>query len=300
MKSAFLVALVLAPAALAAESQETAWHLNLPESGLVPSAASFEMFSYLRETHGPGKLAMQSYSFSLPLADPRRSGYRDWALAAGLDTRITHMHARAFHLRKRELYSFSLPMAATRRYADGDRLMVAFAPTLASDFVKWDRSFTVNGMAQYTWKVNDRFSWSLGLGVVPRYVSYGMLPLVAFDWQPDDYWTIRLSRLGLTALRDMGNGVSAGVFARAAGGSWTVETEEPDTRMFRVRSLVAGGTVQWDFSRPGERKRILYASVGMPVLTTAEFCRFNAPKETMGKHHYKTGVYAAAGVDFRF
>lgn len=299
MKRAAFVSILLAIAGVA-QAITSDLRYNLPANGVSPSAASFEMFSYLHERHGDDSLAMQKYEVSLQLSDPRRSGYKDWMFNAALDLEISHLHAGDFHLRKRELYDFALPLSVIHSFSPARRLVVAAAPTIATDFVKWDRAWSVNGFAEYKITVNDRFSYAFGFAVTPRIISWGIIPAFSFDWKPNDDWRVKLGGARLTVMRELPRGWSAGFFATGVGGSWTVTTEEGNTRIFRVRSLVAGGTAEWDFSRPGQTKRVLSASVGMPIVTTAEFCRFNANKKTLGKRHYGTGVYAAAAVDFRF
>ena len=210
------------------------------------------------------------------------------------------MHAGGFGLRKRELYDFALPLSLIRNYPSGNRLILAAAPTIASDFVKWDRALSMNGLVEYRIKASECFSYAFGVACTPRLVSWGLIPVASFEWQPCDNWNVKLGGARLTVMRDLPRGWSAGFFASGVGGSWAVSADDGNTRLFRVRSLVMGGMAEWDFSRPGQRKRIVNFAVGMPVLTTAEYCRFNASKKTLGKRHYGTGVYATAAIDFRF
>ena len=298
MRTAVLALLLAAAGLSCANTADVRYHL--PATGVMPSSASFEMFSYLHERHGESCLAMQKYGVTVPLSDPRRSGYKEWMFNASFDTSITHMHAGAFQLRKRELFDFALPLSLIRVNGAGNRLILAAAPTIASDFVKWDRALSVNGLVEYRIRQSERFSYAFGAAVTPRLVSWGVIPVFSFEWKPGDAWCVKMGAARLSAMRDLGHGWSVGAFAAGVGGSWTVATEKGDTHLFRVRSLVAGGVAEWDFSRPGQRKRIVNVAVGMPVTTTAEFCRFNANKKTLGKHHYGTGVYASAAVDFRF
>lgn len=273
---------------------------HLPATGVLPSFTSFEMFSYLHERHGEGSLAMQKYSLTLPLSDPRRSGYDNWMFNASFDTEISHVNAAGFDLRKRELFDFALPLSLIRNYPSGNRLILAAAPTIASDFVKWDRALSMNGLVEYRIKASENFSYAFGVAVTPRLVSWGVLPVASFEWKPCEDWNVKLGGARLTVMRDLPHGWSAGLFASAVGGSWTVATDDANTRLFRVRSVVAGFMAEWDFSRPGQRKRVVDLAVGMPLITTAEYCRFNSHKKTLGKHHYGTGIYARAAVDFRF
>ena len=295
-----LFAMLLAAAGIVQGATASGLRYHLPATGVLPSFAAFEMFSYLHERHGNGSLAMQKYSLTLPLSDPRRSGYEAWMFNASFDTEISHMHAGGFDLRKRELFDFALPLSLIRNYPSGNRLILAAAPTIASDFVKWDRALSMNGLAEYRIKASENFSYAFGVAVTPRLVSWGALPVVSFEWKPSEDWNVKLGGARLTVMHTLPRGWSAGLFASAAGGSWTVATDDANTRLFRVRSVVAGCMAEWDFSRPDQRKRVVNLAVGMPIITTAEYCRFNAHKKTLGKHHYGTGIYASAAVDFRF
>ena len=299
MKSAVL-AILLAAAGILLGAPADGVRYHLPATGVMPSSASFEMFSYLHERHGSGSLAMQKYELTLPLSDPRRSGYNEWMFNASFDAEVAPAHAPGFGLRKRELYDFALPLSLIRVYPSTNRLIVAAAPTLASDFVKWERALSMNALVEYRIKASDRFTYAFGAACTPRMLSWGLLPVFSFEWKPSDDWNVKLGDARLTVMRELPRGWSAGFFACGAGGSWAVTTAEGHSRLFRMRTLVMGGMAEWDFSRPGQRKRIVNVAVGMPVLTTAEYCRFNAAKKSLGKRHYGTGVYASAALDFRF
>lgn len=299
MKPAAFASILLTVAGVA-QAATTGLTYHFPSTGVLPTAGSFEMFSYLHERHGGHSLAMQKYELNLQLSDTSRSGYRDWKFSLSLDSEITHMHAGGFDLRKRELYNFALPCTVIHRFKSGNSMIAALAPTLATDFVKWNRAWCLNGMFQYKIKSSEHFSYGFGVVLAPRMFSWCVIPAFSCEWTPNENWRLKLGGGKLAVMRNLGSGWSAGLFAAGSGGSWAVATDDGDTRIFRVRSLVAGATVEWDFSREGQSRRVLSTSVGMPVVTTAEFCRFNANKKTLGKHHYGTGVYAAAALDFRF
>lgn len=278
----------------------TDWHHNLPESGLYPSFASFEFTTNMGERHGGSSLGWQQYGLCVPLADPRKSGGANMMFNASLNAEMTVMDAEGdFDLNRNELYNFTLPLAAIFPRENGDTVVAVVAPALASDFVHKAHSFHVNFLLTYSIKHSDTFSYSVGLGHSPDATIYGIMPVFSFDWQMTPNWALSMSGFRLSVMRDMGAGLELGAFVDGAGGSWAVSTEY-GTRMLRVRSMVLGLTAAYDFSRPGQTKRLATFSVGSTIVTTAEFCRYNSDLDREEGHHYHPGLFVSGAVDFRF
>lgn len=276
------------------------WHHNMPDSGLLPSFVSFELTSNMGERHGGSTLGWQQYGLCVPLADPRRSGGAEVIFNASFNAELTFMDADgAFNLDRNELYKFTLPCAVILPRQNGDTVMAAVAPTLASDFVRNAHCFHVNFLFNYTIKHSETFSYSLGLGYSPDSAVYGMMPLIGFNWKMSDVWTMSLNGARFSVMRDMGDGLELGLFTDVMGGSWAVESEY-GTRMLRVRSLVAGLTAVYDFSQPGETKRVVNLSIGSTVTTMAELCKYNNDHDREEGHHYHPGLFVSGAVDFRF
>lgn len=276
------------------------WRHEMPESGILPSFVSFEYVSRMRERHGGSSLSWQQYSLCVPLADPRQSGGDKWMFNASLNADVTVVDdSGTFALKNTNLYHLSLPLSAIISCNSGNTMIVSVSPTLDSDFAQSAHSFHMNLMTCYRVQRSESFSYGVGLGYAPYAGAWSVMPIVTFDWQMTPEWTLSLSGYSLRAMRDMGQGLSLGAFVQGDGGSWAVKTPQ-GTRLLRIRSLVAGLTAEYDFSREGQTKRIVSLSVGSTLATAADICEFNSDQDRLEAHHYKPGLYVSASLDYRF
>lgn len=314
MKRALILLLVMPPAVWAegwfkdwldntsALAQELShdWRHELPESGVLPSYFNVEYVSRMRERGGGSSISWQQYSLSLPLADPRRSGGENWMFSASFNADVTLLDkSGGLHIQNNDLYHVSLPVSVIVPRSNGNMVVVALSPSFDSDFDQREHSFHMNLLATYTVKKSETFSYSVGLSYAPYAAAWNVMPVFAFDWQMNDDWKMSLSGFCLSVMRDMGQGLSAGLFVQGEGGSWAVSTPE-GTRLLRVRSLVAGFTVEYDFSKEGETKRVASLSLGSSLSTAVDVCKYNSDRDREESHHYQPGLYVSAGVDFRF
>lgn len=298
MKRILYVGMCIATVASAAEN--TTWQYSLPDTGIAPSYASATVISQMGERHGGSKLGMQAFELTLPLSDPRKTAYKDWYINAQLDLRLSLLRTEGnLYLEHDQMYSGSLPITLIRNFASGNRLSVTVAPAVASDFGGTNHFFDVVGGSTYTVKHSDTLSYTVGLGVSPRFATNAVVPMVGFSWQACEDWNVSLRFYKLSAMYRVNERLSVGPFLSGYNHSWMVNTERGD-KIFRFRALVAGVTGEYDFSRAGQRKRIITASVGSTLATTAQFCDRTADKDAVESHHYKPGIYVSAGVDFRF
>ena len=298
MKVTRFAGLLLTTAAIAAG--ETAWRYQMPESGIAPSYTGVTLLSQMGERHGGSKLGMQTFELTLPLADPRQTGYKDWAINAQLDARYTFLQAEGgLRLEHEKMFSASLPITLIRSYAGGNRLSITVAPVVASDFGGTNHFFDVVGGSSYTVKHSETFSYTVGLGVSPRFASYAVVPMVGFIWKASPDWEVSMRFNQLRALYKVDERLSVGPFISGYNHSWMVNTERGD-KIFRFRSLVAGVTGEYDFSGAEQRKRVIRASLGSSLATSAQFCNRTADKDAVETHHYKPGLFLSVGVDFRF
>ncbi len=301
MKS-YVFSVMLASLAVAgAQGMEPTWSYELPETGLMPSAFSYDFTTSMRERHGgESHFAMHEVSLTVPFADPRRSSVRGWNINAELNTAITFVDAEGtLNLESDTLYKLSLPVSLIRTTAEGHRYIIAASPTLASDLECAERCFDLGLFGAYTRKVSETFNFSVGLAVYPRFARQGVIPLFGFEWKPVEDWTIRLKHYRLSAMKSLSERLSAGAFLGAEGGIWAVDTAR-GSRMLSVRSLVMGVTGEYDFSEPGQRKRIITASLGSTLATSVRFHEWSGDGDADEAHHYRPGLYASFGVDFRF
>lgn len=297
-----LMAVMSAGVLTAGDVLSSDWQYNLPESGLMPSYGKFEWFNRMGERHGRGsELSLQSYAITLPLSDPRRTGWENTMLNVQFDAKVTVANTGGgLTLKHDVLYNFTLPVTFIRKEASGNSWTYGVAPELASDAGAVERGFDVAAFAYYTVKKSETFSYSLGLACSPRFAEYFIVPMVRFEWKPDENWNISLKGYELKAMRRVSERLWMGPFLSARGGVWAVETEERGDRIFRVRSLVLGGVLEYDFSSPGQTKRIITASVGSTLTTNAQFMERNARKDAYANHHYRPALHFSLGVDFRF
>lgn len=279
----------------------TEWSYNLPETGLMPSAAEVTVWSDMSERHGKASsLGMQQYDLTIPLSDPRRTNFGPWAFNAALDMEITSLHASgSLQLRKDELYNFNLPLTVIRRMEQGRRLALTLMPSISTDFSSGWNGVALAGAADYLLFESENLTYSVGLLVMPQRLYWGAAPFFSAEWKPTHNWTVKLKGYRLEAMYSFTPRFSAGPVLMGAGNSWAVRTERGN-QLFTVRSLVAGVTGEYDFSAPGQRKRIIKATVGSTLTTTAELNRMDSGKHTVEAHHYHPGLYVSVGMDCRF
>ncbi len=286
-----------------AEVQDAApvWSYDLPDSGLMPSAFSYDFLSSMRERHsGASHFGLQNISLSVPFSDPRKSSVHGWAFNAELASTVSFVDAEgSLDLKSDTLYKFTLPLSFFRKTTAGNRVILAAAPTISSDLERGARCFDFGFFAAWTKPVNKRLSYTLGVAAYPRFARYYAVPVFGFEWKPTEDWTVALKGYRLSAMNALTERFSAGVFAAARGGVWTVETER-GARMLNVQSFVLGVTGEYDFSSAGQRKRIITASLGSTLATSVRFHEYGGERNADEAHHYRPGLYASLGIDCRF
>ncbi len=297
----YSVLLVSALSVVMAQDAEPEWEYHLPETGLLPSAFFVRYVSNMGERHGGSSMGWQQYELTVPFADPRRTGCGDWYVNAALDVKLTHVQASgALEVPQEMLHMMRLPVSLIHPMRGGRRLIMALAPTVTGDGT-WDpHCFDVGGYVNYAVELSDTLSYSVGAAFSPRLMQYGIIPAFSVHWKLAEDWEVNWVGYDLRVMRQMGvEGLSAGVFASGMGGYWSVHTEGGE-RLMRIRTLAMGVALKYDFSRPGQTKRILMAELGSTVATTLDYCRFTRDNERVEGHHFHPGFYVAAGVDFRF
>ncbi len=292
-----LASLSVAGAQVAAPS----WTYSLPDTGLLPSAFSYEFASTMRERHnGDSHFGVHSMSLTVPFSDPYKSFVRGWAVNAELTNTISFVDAEgSLNLREDTLYKFTLPLSLIRKTQKDERYIISLAPTISSDMVSAARCFDLGLFGIYTRKVSDKFSYTAGVAAYPRFARYYVVPFFGFEWKPVDDWTVTLKSFRLSAMHTATKRLSVGPFISSEGGIWTVETAR-GARMLSVQSLVMGVAGEYDFSKEGQRKRIVTAALGSTLATSVRFHEYGGSREADEAHHYRPGLYASFGVDFRF
>ncbi len=301
MKSCLISAMLASLAVAGAQDVLPSWRCALPDTGLLPSAFSYEFASSMRERHGGrSHFGMQNVSFTIPLSDPYKSFVGGWAFNAEFDSTISFVDAEGtLNLASDTLYRFTLPLSLIRSTAGGNRLVLALTPSISSDLERAPRCFDFGFVVAYNRKVSEDFRYMLGVAASPRFARYWAFPFIGFEWKPADDWTIALNGYRLSAMHAVTGRFSAGVFASAEGGVWTVETDR-GARLFNVQALVVGLAGEYDFAAAGQRKRIITAALGSTLASSVRFHECSGDREADETHHYRPGFYASFGVDFRF
>ena len=281
-------------------AQADDWRYGLPDTGLTPSSFSYEGVVRADARDGQSAFGVQSIGISVPLSDPRKSGYQKWIFSAELDMNLSAVSSYGgFNLSEDYFYSLDLPIALIRSYESGNRLTMAILPSLACDMGHTDGGFTMGAMAQYRIAVNENFSYSLGLAYSPRYVKFGFLPLVGFEWKINEQWSLEMEKMSLALNYSSSENLKYGPFIGYSSNSWTAHTEQ-GARWLSYSSLVCG--IQSEIllpSSPGN-KHIINVAVGMSIFTRAETRFRNWDRDRDFRRYYEPALYLSAGIDLRF
>lgn len=293
--------IVLAAAAVASVAQAGDWRYGLPDTGMAPSYGKVEIFTRMSERHGDkSDFSLQSYGLTIPFADPRKTGFGDTLLNVQLDAKLNVVNGGgSFRPENELLYNFSLPITFITPGQHNTRWTYGIAPEVAADSATFSKGTDALLYGFCTVKYSENFNYTLGLAASPRFSRYLVLPVLRFEWEPNERWTVDMKGYEVRAMYHATERLSFGPFVGGRVGMWAVETPR-GARFLRVRSLVVGAGLEYDFSQPGQTKRIFTAAVGSTVATHAQYCERNADKDAYESHHYKPGFYVSAGVDFRF
>ena len=290
----------LALASIAGGEQISTLHYSMPDSGVAPSFAEVTYISRMRQRHGGSDMSMQRFDVTLPLSDPRKSRWNNFYINAELDINFTNFNTGgSLHLDHESMYNLAAPVSLIYTRPNGNRLIFGVAPEIATDGDAIAKGMDLAAFAMYTIKHSKNFKYTLGAALSPRFAVNGLVPFFGFEWKPNTQWTVQMKGYKMAALYHVNNKLSVGPFMAGEGGIWAVDTARGE-ELFRIRSLVMGVTAEYDFSAPGETKRIMTFSIGSNVATHAEFLKRNADKDTVESHHYKPAFYISGGVDFRF
>ncbi len=293
--------LVMAAALAACAADAGEWRYGLPDTGVMPSYGRVEIMTRLAERHGEeSDFSLQSYELTLPLADPRKTGFGDTLINAQLELRASVVNGGGtFRPVNEQLYNASMPITFITPGRHHTRWTYGIAPEVSADEESFSKGTNLLLYGFRTVKHSEDFSYSVGFAASPRFSRYFVLPIVRFEWEPCEHWSVEMKGYELRAMYHATERFSFGPFVGGRLAAWAVETPQ-GCSLLRVSSLVVGATMEYDFSGPGQTKRIITAAVGSTVATNAQYCDRTADKEAYASHHYKPGLYISAGVDFRF
>lgn len=276
--------------------------MHMPDSGLLPSYARVTSLSRMHERHDGGTyMGLQEYAVNVPITDPRRSRVGSWHYNVQGNATLTLMDAGGgLDLRRDELLMIALPITLIKPLEHGGKFMFTIMPRYAGDAAQPAYAWDMLLMADYHVKRSETLSYSIGLVCSPRFAEYVLLPYLSLRWQVTPKWLIRLTGEQLAALYAVTERLQIGPALSHRGGVWMVDRPADSPKIFRVRSLVASLLMEYDFTSPGQTKRIMTAEVGATLASTAQFCRRSAGRDALESHHYKPGLALSVSVDFRF
>lgn len=277
------------------------WRYGLPDSGLVPDSFSYELISRADARDGESAFGMQQFGLSVPLSDPRKTGYKKWSLAFEFDAAITEVNtAGTITLDEETLYALNLPVALVRAYESGNRLTMALVPSLASDMGHTAGAFTLGALANYRIQHSETLSYSFGLAYSQRYDRNGIFPVLGFDWKINNDWTLSLSGLDLALEYQFTDQFKMGPFIGVSGNSWTIHTEDGQ-KWLRTQSVMLG--LKGTYALPtedGKAKNVIDFAVGSTIFSRVKIEEHNWSQNEQLKEYYEPSLYVSCGFNLKF
>lgn len=276
------------------------WRYGLPDTGLTPSAFDYEVLTRANERDGGSAFGMQKLGVSVPLSDPRKSGYQRWLFSAELDATIAELSTGGLiQLEEETMYTLNVPLALVRSYESGNRLTLALVPTLASDMGNVSGAFSVGAMVNYRVVSSETFSYSYGLAYSERYDRNGIFPMINFNWDITPEWTLSLSRFDLALEYHFSDRFKLGPYAGIMSNSWTIHPDDGDYWL-RTQSVIVGLKGQFNVDSTGKAKKVLDFGIGASVYTRLKLEEHTWRQDTVAKEYYEPALYVSLGFDMRF
>lgn len=277
------------------------WRYGLPDAGLAPDSFSYEFINRADARDGESAFGMQQFGLSVPLSDPRKTGYQKWALAFEFDASITEVNtAGTITLDEETLYAVNLPVALVRAYESGNRLTLALVPSLASDMGHTDGAFTLGALANYRIKHSDSLSYSFGLAYSQRYDRNGIFPVIGFDWKIDQEWTLSLSGLDLALEYQFSEQFKMGPFVGLSGNSWTIHTDDGQ-QWLRTQSVMVGVKGAYTLSaEEGKAGNVIDFAIGSTIFSRMKIEEHSWSQNELMKEYYEPSLYVSCGFNLKF
>ncbi len=281
-------------------ADDSDWRYGLPDTGLTPSFFEYEALTSADERNGGSSYGMQKLGMSVPLSDPRKSGYQRWLFSAELDANLSELNTGGrIELSEETMYALSVPLALVRSYTSGNRLTLAVVPSLASDMGHASGGFTIGGMAYYKVKHSDTFTYSFGAAFSQRYDRSGFVPLIGFDWKMAPDWTLSLSKLDLALEYKVNERFKVGPYMGTISDSWTIH-EDKESYWLRTLALVAGVKGQYNVAAEGQAKKVIDFAVGATIFSRVKIEEHTWHQDEVLNECYDPALYVRLGFDMRF
>ncbi len=281
-------------------ADDSDWRYGLPDTGLTPSSFAYEALCRADERDGGSSFGMQQFGVSVPLSDPRKTGYQKWLISVELDANLAELSTGGrIALEEETMYSLNLPVALVRSYESGNRLTMAVLPSLASDMGNTSGAFTLGAMVNYKVVKSDTFSYSYGLSYSQRYGRNGFFPMIGFNWDINSEWSLSMSRLDLALEYKYSDRFKVGPYIGSMNNSWTIHDSENDYWL-RTLSIITGVKGQYNFDSTGKAKKMIDFSIGASVFTRVKVEAHSWSQNTVMKEYYEPALYVSVGFDMRF
>ncbi len=275
------------------------WRYDLPPSGVTPSYFSVMTQLESDARAGGSSFSMQQVELEIPLSDPRRSGYANWALISSLSTSYTHVNTNGeLSLDHEDFYRFTLPIGAVQR-TKSHSLFFMVTPSLASDFESMDGSFTIGGIAAYSSTWGDELDYTLGVAYFPRSFLFGVIPFVNFTWNFSPDWALALDRSTILLEHELSEKQQLALFFEYDGEAWTAHTDR-GLRTFSVSSLVAGLRWEYNIAPPEVPKKLIRLELGVPFYTDVDVEYRHGDQDSEFSDRYEPTLRLSLGLDMRF
>ncbi len=276
------------------------WRYGLPDTGLTPSFFEYQALTNADERNGGSSYGMQKFGMSVPLSDPRKSGYQRWLFSAELDANLSELNTGGrIELSEETMYALSVPLALVRYYESGNRMTLAVVPSLASDMGHTSGAFTMGGMAYYKVKYHESFSYSYGAAYSQRYDRWGFIPLVGFDWQITPEWNFSLSKMDLSLQYKVNDNFEFGPYMGTVSDSWTIHSDK-QAYWLRTFAVVAGVKGQYNVASEGQSKKVIDFAVGATIFSRVKIEEHTWNQDEVLNECYEPALYVRLGFDMRF
>lgn len=272
---------------------------HAPRHAFVPSEFYIERFGDMRLRGGHGHLRVVNAFLSLPLNDPAKGTWMGWSFDAKLSLRQTWLDGSAVkRLDEKRVSMLGAHASVAHAIGSHSQVQVGFTPHVATDFDQLSsHDFYVGGYAAFASRFSPRFSYSVGVALMPSYYEHYVLPLVNFRYRTPRQWELALeaTRLSLTYAR--WEQLRFGPFLQWNNGVWTIRRDHR-TEQLRLNGLLVGvgvnGTVP-----VGRARLTALCDLGASVQHSFRF-RDKTGSHTLEKYHAKPGWYIRAGAGLQF
>lgn len=264
----------------------------------IPKISYFEYLGPMSTRNGNGHATLTNWLTTFNLADVSS---KSWRFDMDASFRLSWFDGKndaAMDIHR--LYTIWMNVGAHYNMWGKTFLTIGFNPEFSSDFDSWvARNFNLGGYLTVSSQVNDNFSFSAGMALVPQLGgSFPAIPYLGFRWQASPNWSVEMEGAKLKVIKKVTDYFSWGPFVSLVSGAWVVKHEYNHAR-YEWRSGIAGITTKTRLGTWGKAHPHLILDAGFSFANSARFRTTNG-KHTLSKKHYDPGFYMRAGLNFAF